>query len=303
MTTVRTILTVSILELEPEPGATIRTLAVLGDSIGVGLGDPLIGGGWRGFGPLLAEALGARLVNVSVNGARAAGVRDDQLPRALPARPDAAVVVVGMNDTLRSDFDAARLCSDLDDVVSTLIASGALVATARYHDHGRIFRLPGPLARALAQRIGELNDAVDRVVARHGIGVVDLHTLPGAYERAVWSVDRLHPSELGHRMLAREFARRFADAGATVPNEVSLECAGGAHHGVLAHIAWLVVKGIPFLWRRGHDLVPYAVRIMLRGGPAEKAGPPVGPDVAIVQDVADVAAIRARRRGVGQRTS
>lgn len=286
---------VSIEQITVDVPRPVNALAVLGDSISVGVGDPALGGGWRGFPPLLAEALGAaRLVNVAVNGARVGGVRHDQLPVALRARPDAAVVVVGMNDTLRSDFDTATLRADLDAVVGSLVAAGALVTTIRYHDHGRVFRLPGPLRRVLAERIGALNASVDAVAARHGIGVVDLDLLPGAYERTAWSVDRLHPSELGHRMLARAFAQRLAEAGAAVADEVSLDCAGGATPRRLDHIAWLIVKGIPWLWRRSHDLLPYAIVTMVK---ALLAGPP---PVAEPQRLAE---IRASRRGVGQRTS
>jgi lysophospholipase L1-like esterase len=92
----------------------VASLAVLGDSTAAGMGDPLSTGGWRGFGPLLAAALGApsevRYTNLSIIGARMADLRHRQLPGALAARPDVAVIVAGMNDTLRSDFDGGTLC-------------------------------------------------------------------------------------------------------------------------------------------------------------------------------------------------
>jgi lysophospholipase L1-like esterase len=268
---------------------TVRTLAVLGDSIGVGVGDPVVGGGWRGFPPLLADALGARLLNVARNGARLGCLRTEQLPLAVRGRPDAAVVFAGMNDTLRSDFDAVRLHNDLDTVVSTLTDLGSLVVTVRYHDHGRVFRLPGPLRRALADRIAALNGVIDAVALRHRTGLVDLAELPGTYLPATWSVDRLHPSELGHRMLAGALADTFASAGVVVPAPVSPECAGSRPISQVDRLAWLVGKGIPWLWRRGQDLVPYALGVLVSAAlnPA-----PAAPDE-----------ILARRRGVGQRTS
>lgn len=247
------------------PTTTGLVLTVLGDSVGVGIGDPALGGGWRGFAPLLAEALGdARLTNLSVSGSRIGGVVATQLPAALALRPDVSVVLVGMNDTMRSDFDPDRLLADIDHVVGTLVAAGSTVITAKYHEHHRVFRLPGPLRRALASRIGALNDILDTVALRHRIGIVDLGQVPGIYTPEAWAVDRLHPSELGHRMLARAIATQLTAFGTTVHKEVSLQCAGGRSPGKLARWGWLVFKGVPWLFRRGRDLVPYALATLLR---------------------------------------
>lgn len=246
----------------------VAGLAVLGDSAAVGLGDPLPDGGWRGFGPLLAAALGAageiRYTNLSFTGARMGGLRHRQLPGALAARPDAAVILAGMNDTLRSDFDPVALHDDLDITVSTLQTSGAVVVTTRFHQHGQVFRLPGPLRRALHHRVGQLNDAIEQVVTRRGALCLDLHLMPGVYNTTAWSVDRLHPSELGHRMLASSFAGLLAGAGIAVPHPVDLTCSGGRQLTTAHHVAWLVCRGVPWLARRGQDLVPHAAAVVLR---------------------------------------
>ncbi|WP_344073979.1 SGNH/GDSL hydrolase family protein, partial [Prauserella alba] len=245
----------------------VARLAVLGDSTAVGLGDPLPGGAWRGVGPLVATALrvpAERFTNVSFTGARVGCVRTVQLPRALEQAPDVAVVIAGMNDTLRSDFDAATLTEDLDATVTALQAAGTTVVTVRFHDHGRVFRLPGPLRRAHAVRVAALNGAVDTVVARRGALCVDLDLLPGAYDLSSWSVDRLHPSERGHRLLARGITEALSHAGVAVPEPVPLGCSGGAVSGTADHLAWLLGKGAPWLWRRGRDLVPHAVGIVAR---------------------------------------
>lgn len=242
-----------------------RRLAVLGDSTAVGLGDPVPGRGWRGVGPFVARALGVPAggyLNTAFTGARMRCVRDDQLPAAAACAPDVALVIVGMNDTLRSDFDPAGIAADLDHVVTTLRARGAVVVPVRFHDHGRVFRLPGPLSRALRARIGELNAAIDSIVVRHGLPCLDLAALPGAYDLSSWSVDRLHPSELGHRMLARGLTELLAETGIAIVEPVSLACSGGLRPRTVDHVGWLVVKGIPWLWRRGRDLLPYAARIM-----------------------------------------
>ncbi|MDQ0380743.1 SGNH/GDSL hydrolase family protein [Amycolatopsis thermophila] len=251
---------------DPLPRRAAR-LAVLGDSTAVGLGDPVPGGAWRGVGPLVAAALGvppSGYLNTAFTGARMRCVRTDQLPAALGHRPDVAVVIVGMNDTLRSDFDAPAMARDLEHVVTSLQSAGATVVTMRFHDHSRVFRLPGPLRRALTARITELNDVIDVVTRRHAAACLDLGALPGAYDLAAWSVDRLHPSELGHRLLARGVTELVAAAGIAVPAPVSLVCSGGITPRTIDHVGWLVVKGIPWLWRRGRDLLPYAAAIVAR---------------------------------------
>src|SRR5213596_49400 len=103
-----------------------RRLVMLGDSTAVGLGDPLPRrGGWRGVGSLAAAALGVGedgYLNPSFTGARMNCVRTKQLPLALAHRPDVALIVAGMNDTLRPDFDAAGIAADLTAVIRELAA-------------------------------------------------------------------------------------------------------------------------------------------------------------------------------------
>ena len=247
-------------------GRRVASLAILGDSTAVGLGDPMPAGGWRGFGPLLMAALGApgevRYRNLAVLGARMADLRHRQLPGALAARPDVAVIVAGMNDTLRSEFDPIAVRDNLDAAVAALQAIGTVVLTTRYHDHGQVFWLPGPLRRALYHRVKQLNEAIDQVVAQRAALCLDLHLTPGAYDSAAWSVDRLHPSELGHRMLACGFADLLVGAGIAVPHPVGLVCAGGRQLTAAHHIGWLVFRGTPWLVRRGRDLLPHAAAVV-----------------------------------------
>ena len=246
----------------------VRSLAVLGDSAPAGVGDPVPGGGWRGFGPLLHHSLGGadavRYTNFSSLGARMACVRREQLPTATEMVPDVAVVLVGMNDTLRSDFDPDQLRCDFDAVIGSLRACGTTVLTVRFHDHSKVFWMPGPLRRALRQRIAELNAVIDAAVVRHGIGCLDLDLMPGGYDRETWSVDRLHPSELGHRMLADHFGGMLEAQGFRVVVPVSLDSEGGRRITLAHRVLWLLFKGLPWLASRGHDLVTHALSILAR---------------------------------------
>ena len=61
---------------------------------------------------------------------------------ALTHRPDLASLIVGVNDTMRSTWDPVRLRADLLECADALHGQGALLLTARFHDHGAVFGLP-----------------------------------------------------------------------------------------------------------------------------------------------------------------
>ncbi|SHN29119.1 SGNH/GDSL hydrolase family protein [Cryptosporangium aurantiacum] len=239
--------------------------AALGDSVTEGLGDPLPGGGWRGWAALLAEGLSSeRFVNYASSGATTARVVDEQLPSALEFAPTVASVVVGVNDVLRPNFDPAAIEDRLDHVVSALCASGAVVLTARMPDPGRMLRLPGALRRPLGRRTDDLNTAVQAVASRHRTIHVDLADHPAVADRSAWHVDRLHPNERGHRVVAREFAGALADRGVPVPRMPSAEPGGGAAPRPFEHVWWLATKGTGWVIDRGTDLVPYLAGLAAR---------------------------------------
>jgi lysophospholipase L1-like esterase len=233
-------------------------LAALGDSITVGYGDPLADGQWRGWAALLAEALDARLYNLAGSGALTADVARDQLPGALAVRPHLAAVIVGTNDTLRGTFDAGEIGCALARVVGELRDAGAVVLTVRLPDPGRMFGLPGSLARPLARRVRAINAAVDAIALRHRTVHFDVAGDPATYEPRMWSVDRLHPSERGHRMLARGFADRLAAAGWRVPHPVAVEPTSPPP-SLSSRAWWMATRGSKWVWDRSTDLVPHLV--------------------------------------------
>jgi lysophospholipase L1-like esterase len=239
--------------------------AALGDSITVGMGDPAPGGGWRGWATLLAGTLPQpELHNLATLGALAADVEHAQLPAAMALRPDVASVVVGINDTLRGDFDPERTGTSIDRTVAALRAAGAEVLTIRLPDPGQMFGLPGALARPLARRMRAVNAAVDEVARRYGTVHLDAACDPATYERRYWSVDRLHPNERGHRLIACRFHALLAAAKFPVADPGPDPEPSSPPPTRLAEVGWMATKGTAWLVRRSRDLVPTLVGLALR---------------------------------------
>jgi hypothetical protein len=127
-----------------------------------------------------------------------------------------------------------------------------------------MFGLPGALRRPLSRRMRTLNAVVDEVADRHATLHLDLAEHPSTYDRLMWSIDRLHPSERGHRMVARGFADLLAGAGWPLHAVPSGEPSGGAEPTRWGHAWWLATRGTAWLAERCTDLVPHLVGMALR---------------------------------------
>ena len=229
------------------------------------MGDPAPAGGWRGWAALLAGTLPQpELHNLATLGALAADVERTQLPAATALRPDVASVVVGINDTLRGDFDPERTGVSVGRTVAALRAAGAEVLTMRLPDPGQMFGLPGALARPLARRMRAVNAVVDEVARRHGTLHLDAARDPATYERRYWSVDRLHPNERGHRLIACRFHALLAAAEFPVVGPGPDPEPSSPPPTRLAEVGWMATKGTAWLVRRSRDLVPALVGLALR---------------------------------------
>ena len=67
---------------------------------------------------------------------------------------------------------------------------------------------PPALSRPLVRRIHAVNAVIDDLADRLGTLVFDAAGDPETYDPRMWSVDRLHPSERGHRLIAGRFPDR-----------------------------------------------------------------------------------------------
>jgi lysophospholipase L1-like esterase len=247
----------------------MTTFTALGDSITLGVGDPIRPAGqqrfaWRGWAALLADTMPDPVLhNLASNGAQAADIARDQLPRALAHNPDVASVVFGINDTLRPGFDPAKIEAAAAHTVEALRASGAHVLTMRLPDSGWMLGLPDALAKPLARRTNAVNAALDSVAQRFGTLHFDAAGNPATYEKRMWAVDRLHPNERGHRLIAGSFHGLLAAAGVPMGPAPDPE-PQNPPPSKLAQFAWLATKGTAWVVKRSTDLVPYLVAMAVR---------------------------------------
>ncbi len=236
----------------------------LGDSITLGMGDPAPDGGWRGWARHLATGLPKpELHNLATIGAQAKHVERDQLPTALLLRPHVASVIVGINDTLRAGFDPRRTGQATARTVAALAANGATVLTMRLPDPARMFGLPDGLARPLSRRMRAVNAELDRIAAHYGTLHWDASVDVATYDKRNWSVDRLHPNERGHRLIACRFWDRLAEAGMDVtqrPGDEPTSPVPTRREDFL----WMATKGTKWFLRRSIDLIPYLLFMAAR---------------------------------------
>ncbi|MFC9057873.1 SGNH/GDSL hydrolase family protein [Streptomyces sp. NPDC057074] len=229
----------------------------LGDSLTEGVGDP-VGHGWRGWAALLATGLADQPVlftNLARSGAQTVDVAERQLPAGLALRPDLVSVVVGVNDTLRRTFDLGAIAARLDTVYAACTGRGALLLTACLPDPGTMLGLPDALARPLARRQRAVNAVVHALSDRYG--AVHLHACEGGWttDRSMWSVDRLHPGERGHRQLALRFHALLAERGVATGPAPSPDNEFAAPTRA-ASLWWLATAGTGWVARRCTDLLP-----------------------------------------------
>ncbi|GAA3100125.1 SGNH/GDSL hydrolase family protein [Streptomyces rectiviolaceus] len=227
----------------------------MGDSLTEGVGDP-VEEGWRGWAALLAPTLGdGEFHNLAVSGAQTGDVLNRQLPEALKLRPDLVSVVIGVNDTLRCTFDIRAVATRLDEIYGAAARQGAQLLTACLPDPGAMLGLPGALARPLARRQRAVNAVVHALSERYG--AVHLHLAEDEWvaDRTLWSADRLHPGERGHRLVAVRFHALLAARGLAAGGPPSCEPQFPSPTRS-ASLLWLATAGTGWLARRCTDLLP-----------------------------------------------
>ncbi|HMG29561.1 MAG TPA: SGNH/GDSL hydrolase family protein [Jiangellaceae bacterium] len=188
------------------PGQPI-SFVVLGDSSAAGVGVDTAD---ETPGALLAAGLAeiaerpVRLTVLASSGAQTSDLAM-QVPLAVEARPDLALVIVGGNDVTHRvrPTTSVRL---LDEAVRRLRDAGAAVVVGTCPDLGTVEPIPRPLRWLARQASRRLAAAQTVAVVEAGGRTVSLGSILGPEFAAapghMFSVDRFHPSSAGYASAA-----------------------------------------------------------------------------------------------------
>jgi lysophospholipase L1-like esterase len=235
-----------------------QRLVVLGDSFscGEGVGVQIaMGRTWVG---ILAARLELDLALHALPAMTAAEVSAHQLARALDQPAQVATVLVGLNDMIRLEFDAEAASQQVRRIVSELCAVHALVLVGRWHDPLAMFTMPKRLRTVLSTRLAAINAGIDAAIGECDRAVLlDLARIRYLRHRAAWSVDRIHPSESGHRAIAAAATKALGGHGviASAPVADDLAVPLPAHVSRVDEIRWLIRHGGPWMVERLRKLV------------------------------------------------
>jgi lysophospholipase L1-like esterase len=198
-----------IRDIEALNGLMTLRLAILGDSIGYGVGAarPADALGPRLASDLATAGLHAQTRTFAVPGARSADLAR-QARAATRWQPDVAVIVIGAND-LTHLVPPDRAAAHLGQVVRRLRAADVEVVVAPAPDLSVIPHVP-PAMRALVQGGSALlrrAQARETLAAGGRIADPDGSTSAAfAADPALFSWDRFHPSSAGYAMIAKALA-------------------------------------------------------------------------------------------------
>lgn len=140
--------------------------------------------------------------------------------------------------------------------------TGAVVLTASLPDPGRMLRASEIIRRPLARRVHAINEVFGHLAAVHGTVHLDLARHPAVYDPEMWGVDRIHPRERGHRLLAHLFAAGLAERGVPLWSRPDPR-PSNPPPSAWAHAHWLATKGTGWMFRRSLDLLPGLTRLVI----------------------------------------
>ena len=249
-----------------DPALVLRHIShpriiALGDSSVFGVGDhgdaiPSVGAGWAGR--LAHDLTAGNFINVAKNGARARHITKHQLNAAHAFRPDLALVCIGTNDVLRGDFSPEEIKNSLITVIETLTENNAVIILLGLPDP--ISTAPGPLAlrKILSARVALINEIYIELSERENVVLVPTWDSKIAHERRMWHVDRMHPSAIGHQLIADLVRRKLA-----LPRRSAKKLSTSINMSKKFELYWLITNGAKWFAKRSIDLIPALIWLMV----------------------------------------
>lgn len=224
----------------------------MGDSFTEGVGDPddQAPGGNRGWADRVAEELDRltddfAYANLAVRGRLFRPIIDEQLEPALALRPDLVTISAGGNDLLRPGADPDDLAQQLDTVIERITATGATTVMFSSVDVGNT-----PVLRSIRGRAAIFNENLRVVAARHQAVMVSLWGLQDLRDPAMWAMDRLHLSPLGHQLVACEVLDSMGVPHGMSPGELAPRPATTWRRARTEDLVWARKYFVPWVGRR-----------------------------------------------------
>jgi lysophospholipase L1-like esterase len=196
-------------------GSVVRAYAALGDSFTAGRDSidaerwaDLLAAGMRRVNPEL------RYANLAIDGATSAEVLDRQVEPALALEPDFVTVICGANDVLLATRpDVEGYATHFDAILRRLRegAPEAMVVTATAPEGWQFMDLRPRTEARLIEATRELNDVTRAAAERYGVLCLPVAGHPALRDPATFSADGLHPSSVGHQLVARESSRYLTE--------------------------------------------------------------------------------------------
>lgn len=192
------------------PGPALE-IAILGDSIVAGYGvtnvEETVG---AHLATIITRQVRRRvhLTQIGVIGARSVDL-DEQIDRALPTKPQLAVILIGANDVTKTQRPAVAVRA-LGEAVRRLRDNGVRVVVGTCPDLGTIEPIPRPLRNMARRWSRSLAAAQSIAVVEAGGWSISISDILGpefaASPATMFGPDRFHPSAEGYWRLAEIMA-------------------------------------------------------------------------------------------------
>ena len=239
-------------------------IAALGDSSVFGVGDTSTDGnpdgpGWVGR---VAHDLSAKqYINLSKNGARAHTVVSTQLDSTKFFDPDLVCVCVGMNDVMRGNYSPVQIRDSIRTLILELNELGAVVVLLGLPDPSKVAFAPKRVKKVLSRRVLNLNEILEEVSAQEEALFIAGWEQKEVYERSFWHVDRMHPSSLGHQLIADMIRNHL-----NLPLRVTSTLPTQSIRTQKDDLIWLLTSGTKWLLKRSIDLIPTLIYLIMIEG-------------------------------------